>query len=132
MKDPNKVTKQLEKTTYVQYAEDAINSLDKNNKITSSKIRNILTLMNVLYEKVRLNTNAELSDDIYSSVQYVKMKLVYEESRKDGKGVKELLESSELIGHLNGIGRSREKLILVCRYTEALIAYHKYRFGEAN
>ena len=132
MKDLNNPTKELKKTTYVKDAEDAINSLDDRNKITSSKIRNILTLINVLYEKIRLDTDPELSEDIYSNVQYVKMKLVYEASRKDGRGVKELLEKSELIGHLNSVGRSREKLIIVCRYTESLIAYHKYRFGETN
>ena len=124
----------LEKTTYVAQAERVINGLEKNNnnKITSSKIRNILTLVNVLYEKVRLDANAELSEDMRSNVQYVKMKLVYEASREDGKGVKNLMYRSKLLEYLDAVGNSREQLILVCRYTEALIAYHKFRFGNTK
>lgn len=125
--------KKLDKKTYVDEAEKAIGNLPrkKNNnniKLTSNQIRNILSLINELYDMVRTNTESVLSDDVQSHVQYVKMKIIYAAGRDDT--VKDFIEKSSLISYLNGIDDSREDLILVCHYMEALVAYHRYNTDE--
>jgi len=128
--------KKLDKKTYVDEAEKAIEHLprDKRNpnkikiRLTSNQIRNILSLINELYDMVRTNTEKTLSDDVQSHVQYVKMKIIYAAGRDDT--VKDFIEKSSLISYLNGIDDSREDLILVCHYMEALVAYHRYNTDE--
>lgn len=73
---------------------------------------------------VRTNKNKVLSEDVQSHIQYVKMKIIYMAGRENS--VKVFIEKSLLVDYLNGIGDSRDELILVCHYMEALVAYHKY------
>ena len=126
--------KKLDKKTYVDEAEKVISELRRDNRnvnkirLTANQIRNLLSLINVLYDMVRTSTEKTLSDDVQSHVQYVKMKIIYAAGRDDT--VKDFIEKSSLISYLNGIGDSREDLILVCRYMEALVAYHRYNTDE--
>ena len=146
----------INKTTYVDDAEKIIHDLTKesiseqNSKmgprkkrtdeqgiISTSQIRNILSLVNELSDMVRNDRSEELSDDVISHIQYVKMRIIYNAGKADGNGskqgksnpVKRFVTESKLIEHLNDINGSREKLLLVCRYTEALVAYHKFYIG---
>ena len=124
--------KTLDKLTYVSQAEGVIDKLDKDkyNKIslTSNQIRNVLSLVNELYDMARMNSEPVLNEKIRSHAQYVKMRLVYAAGR-DNK-VKDLLKKSDLLNYLDAVGNSKEELILVCRYTEALVAYHKFYSDE--
>lgn len=124
--------KKLDKKTYVDTAEKVIGELpvkqNGNIEITTNQIRNILSLINELYDMVRTDTESVLSDDVQSHIQYVKMKIIYAAGRE--KTVKTFLEKSSLISYLNGIGDSRDDLILVCHYMEALVAYHKFNTKE--
>ncbi len=121
----------LDKLTYVSQAEEVINSLkDSKGRIalTTNKIRSLLSLVNELYGMARSNTSPQLSEAVKSHIQYVKMHLVYEAGRENT--VKDFLKKSGLLDYLDGIGSDREALMLVCRYTEALVAYHKFYSPE--
>lgn len=124
----------LDKIKYVKQAEDVISSLSRDRKrtdvisLTSNKIRNILSMINELYELSRMKTEEKMDESLQSHIQYVKMRIIYEAGRE--KTVKEFLNKSNLLNYIDDIGNSREKLILVCRYMEALVAYHKYQTAE--
>lgn len=126
-----KISDNLEELTYVKQAERVVSNLpNKNGKImpTTNKIRNMLTLIGELYNKARYAEGNKLDEEIQSHAQYVKMRLVYEAGRD--KDVKILLEESGLLGYLDKVGDSKKELIRLCRYMEALVAYHKYNTTE--
>lgn len=126
--------KKLDKKTYVDLAEKVIAELPRDNRdankiqLSTNQIRNVLSLINELYDMVRTDTEKVLSDDVQSHIQYVKMKIIYAAGRDNA--VKNFLEKSSLISYLNGIGDSRDDLILVCHYMEALVAYHRFNTNE--
>lgn len=123
---PPRKAEPLNKTDYVKQAENIIREhLEQSYKcITSNKIRNVLTLMNELYNMARVDSKPELDEKTLSHIQYVKMRLVYESGRDDT--VKSFINYSGLLSHLDSIKNNKEELFLVCRYTEALVAYHKF------
>ena len=122
--------KKLDKLTYVKRAEDVIQKLDRkpNGKmaLNINQIRNLLTMTNELYLKIQHDTSEKLDEDIQSHVQYIKMKFAYQAGRDGGKPVKDLLVKAELLEQLDAVGDSREYLLMVCHYMEALVAYHKF------
>lgn len=126
--------KKLDKKTYVDLAEKVIAELPRDNRdankiqLSTNQIRNVLSLINELYDMVRTDTEKVLSDDVQSHIQYVKMKIIYAAGKDNA--VKTFLEKSLLISYLNGIGDSRDDLILVCHYMEALVAYHRFNTNE--
>lgn len=130
---------ELTKTNYVDQAENVIKNLKKDFKgniiLTTSKIRNILTTTATIYDNVK-RSKGNLSTDEISDVQNLRMKLVYEYGRDEvGKrenGVRDFIDKSELIEEIKKIGDDREKLIIYCKYVEALVAYHRYFGGKDN
>ena len=126
--------KKIDKKTYVDEAEKVIGRLPRDSRdrnkisLSTNQIRNVLSLVNELYDMVRTNTEKILSDEVQSHIQYVKMKIIYAAGKDNF--VKNFLEESSLIRYLNGIGDSRDDLILVCHYMEALVAYHRYNTNE--
>ena len=124
--------KPLDKLTYVDQAEAVIGQLRKNEKsgviyLTTNKIRNLLSLITELYNMLD-RRSGEIDEKTQSHVQYVRMKIVYEAGRD--KDVKEFCEKSEILEHLKAVGKDSEKLLLVCHYMEALVAYHKFYTNE--
>lgn len=124
----------LDSKTYVKQAEDVIRSLgtdrEGNVRLTTSQIRNLLTLTNELYNAVQHDASETLSDEIISRTQYVKMRIAYNAGRD--RFVKEFVDKSNIMKYLDGVGGSRSELMLVCHYAEALVAYHKYYRGEKD
>lgn len=128
----------LDKKTYVKQAESVVGKLKRDKfkntiMVSYSQLRNILALINELYNAVLYNQNEILSDDIQSRTQYVKMKIAYAAGKasKDDKGaVKDFVELSGILDYLDMIGDSRERLMLVCHYMEAIVAYHKFKGGK--
>ncbi|WP_455527404.1 type III-A CRISPR-associated protein Csm2 [Huintestinicola sp.] len=126
--------KKIDKKTYVDLAEKVIAELPRDNRdankiqLSTNQIRNVLSLINELYDMVRTDTEKVLSDDVQSHIQYVKMKIIYAAGKDNA--VKTFLEKSLLISYLNGIDDSRDDLILVCHYMEALVAYHRFNTNE--
>ncbi len=144
MNDTEKVAvEKIDKINYVDTAEKVILSLNRKDAISTNQIRNILSLFAELFDMVRINTDELLSKEVISRIQYVKMRIVYavgkdidDPKNKWYKGnrntqgikppVKDFVDKSGLLNHLKDIGSSRDNLLLVCRYMEALVAYHKF------
>lgn len=106
---------------YVERAEQIIRKLNKENP-TTNQIRNILSMINQIYNDVVMTTEEHLSDTVQSQLRYLKVKIIYAAGRD--KKVKRFIEESQLIGHLDHIGTSRNRFILFSHYMEALVAYH--------
>jgi len=118
---------------YVQIAENNMLSLRIDEKrgfgkLTTSKIRNILTLVNEIYNEVVLLKKSELPDDIIDRIRHIKVRLAYEAGRE--KVVKEFVEKTALIEGLDEIKGDKAKFIRYAKYLEALVAYHRYHGGK--
>lgn len=127
--------KELNDLTYVKEAERVINGLKKdpekereNLKPTKNQIRNLLTLVNELYNKVRYSSEDQINAELQSKIQYVKMRMAYEGGRDDY--VRDFLKNSNLLTFLDSIGDSKKDLIRLCHYMEAMVAYHRYYTTE--
>lgn len=126
---------ELTKTNFADLAEKVIKGMVKTDKwgnpkiaLTTSKIRNLLSMSNVLYNNAKQVRNETLSEDILHDIQYLKMRFVYESGREPI--VKEFVESAGILKYIDKIGTSRESLLLFCSYMEALVAYHKFYGGK--
>jgi|APHig6443717817_1056837.scaffolds.fasta_scaffold04057_3 CRISPR-associated protein Csm2 len=116
----------LEKLTYVKQAESVMKKLTSNPKygLTTSKIRNILSMISEIYNDVVLEIGEKISVDLQERVQYIKMRIAYEAGRE--RAVKEFVQEAKIFDCIDDIKDSREKLIMFCNYMESLVAYHKY------
>ncbi len=125
----------IDKLNYVDKAEQVIKSLQKENrygekelKLTTSKIRNILSMVSEIYNDTVHSKEASLSTDMRSRVQYLKMRVAYEAGRD--RDVEEFVKKAQILEIINETGTSKENLILFCNYMEALVAYHKFLGGK--
>ena len=125
---------ELTKTNFADQAEKVIQSMIEDKKgnsrirLTTSKIRNLLAMTNVLYNHARQKKNEVLDEDLLRDIQYLKMRFAYESGREPD--VKAFVEKAEIMQHINRIGKSREKLLLFCNYIESLVAYHRFFGGK--
>lgn len=117
---------------YVEIAEQVIKKLheEKNKKgqtievVTTSKIRNLLSMTANIYNDV-VNTKSEhLSNEMIGRINYLKLRFVYEAGREPK--VKRLVETAQILQCLDAIKGSRSQYILFSRYMEALVAYRKF------
>lgn len=123
---------------YVAKAETVINSLrftDRNGKhhfgkFTTSKIRNILSLVNQIGSEVHnpVNTGTELGAELANKIRYIKVRLAYEAGREPD--VKKFLEKSGLLEVVDNIGSDKQRFVRFEKYLEALVAYHRYLGGK--
>ena len=129
----------LTEENYVAFAEEAILDLveksrtpqGKVNMVTTSKIRNLLSMTADIYNDVIASMEETLDADVTGRIAYLRVRFVYEVGR-DPKQVKNFVDSAQILDHLNDIGNSRKKYILFSRYMEALIAFHKYYGGRED
>lgn len=117
----------LKEEDYVTRAENVIKNLSKN-RLTTSQIRNILSMMNEIYNEVIMTNDDKLSESVQSKLRYLKVKIIYAAGRNSD--VKTFVEDSQIDQHLDHIGDSREKFILYSHYMEALVAYHRFYGGR--
>lgn len=96
--------------------------------LTTSKIRNLLSMTNALYNQALHVRGDALDEDIMHDIQYLKMRFAYESGREPA--VKELVNKAGIMKCLNEIGNSKDELLLFCNYMESLVAYHKYYGGN--
>ena len=97
-------------------------------KLTTSKIRNLLSMTNALYNQALHIRGDVLDEDIMHDIQYLKMRFAYESGRE--RAVKEFVDKAGIMKCLNEIGNSKDELLLFCNYMESLVAYHKYYGGN--
>lgn len=125
----------INKQNYVDEAERVIKGLIRTDKfgnskldLTTSKIRNILSMVSELYTDAQHSREDKLDADMVSRVQYLKMRIAYEAGRESS--VKDFVLAAGLLDYASEIGSSRQNLILFCNYMEALVAYHKFHGGR--
>ncbi|NCC79229.1 MAG: type III-A CRISPR-associated protein Csm2 [Clostridia bacterium] len=125
----------LNEQTYVNDAEEVIRSLITENrwggtelKLSTSKIRNLLSLISAIYNDVRQDFSETLSEEIQSRIRYLKVRFVYESGRE--QDVKEFVKKAKILEYLDEIEDSRKRFLAFAKYMEALVAYHKYHGGR--
>ena len=127
---------QLTKTNYVDEAEEVVKKLEKDKWgkpiLTTSKIRNILSMVSEIYNDVIHHSEEKLDDEVVERLQYLRMRFAYEAGRENGreKSVRDLMEKAKITEQIKAIGRDKEKCILFCKYMEAIVAYHKFYGGR--
>ena len=117
---------------YVDKAENVIKSLNRNTRdsrnpeaflLTTSKIRNLLSLTSTLFDESKVREYEELKDKI----AYLRVQFVYQSGREEA--VLDLVQKGKILPILKEIN-SRESLQRFCRYMEALVAYFKFYGGK--
>ena len=113
---------------YVDAAEAVMRQLAQyNKKITTSKIRNLLSLVTDIYNEENLRNEAQLRPESKTALTMLRIRVVYEAGRE--QTVKDFVKEAKLLEYIKGIGNEREKLIGFAHYMEALVAYHRYLIG---
>lgn len=116
---------------YVQAAETVMRDVvNQRPSITTSKIRNLLSLVTDIYNVENLRTEQTLLADSVSRLMMMRVRALYEAGRD--QATKNFIEKAKLLEYLKGIGNDREKLIRFAHYMEALVAYHRYYGGREN
>ena len=114
---------------YVDEAERVMRRLVANRtRITTSKIRNLLSLVTDIYNAENIRDDAQLLPESRNALTMMRIRTVYEAGRE--QTVKEFIEEAKILEYLKDIGTSREKLIHFAHYMEALVAYHRYLGGR--
>ena len=128
----------LNDATYVDQAEKVIldlkNQTDNRGKpvqmVTTSKIRNILSMAADIYDNAMQSNSNELNADVASRIEYLRVRMIYEAGRE--RTVKDFVEKSHLLDYCKMIGADKKRYIMFYRYLEALIAFHKFNGGKEN
>lgn len=126
-----------ENADYVKIAEQKMYSLGTPNvrytqkrnyrNLTTTKIRNILTLVNQLYNRIVL-LSGDLPESIVSDIRYLKIRLVYESGREPD--VMRFCKDTGIIDAIDFIGNSKPYFLRYAKYMEALVAYHRFYGGK--
>ena len=113
---------------YVDFAENLMRTNSRS--ITTSKLRNILSLLMDAYNIETLRIGDSIAQDSAVKLQMARIRLAYECGR-DFK-TKQFVEAANLLPWLKEIGNSRDKLLHYVHYLEALVAYHRFFGGREN
>ena len=117
---------------YVDAAEQVIAKMndrpDKQKAITSTKIRKLFGLFIDLYNEIKRSDNDTLTESQMQVLTSARVRIVYECGRE--KSVKEFVRDANLLEYLKSVGNSRQKLMKFYNYFEALVAYHRFYFGD--
>ena len=122
----------INEKNYVDNAEAAITRLSKKvNKqgreipmVTTSKIRNLLSMAADIYNQALDCKEDVLPDDITSRIDYLRVRFMYEAGRE--QGVKSLLEEADLLNIMKEIKGNKNNYILFYHYMESLVAFKRY------
>lgn len=126
---PPEIVPQKVPEDYVDQAEKVMRSLMTNGKtVTTSKIRNLLSLVTEIYNKENIRTNEKLQPENVVRLNLMRVRVAYECGRDDT--VKDFVAKTKLLEYLKGISTDRADLIRFAHYMEALVAYHRYFGGR--
>lgn len=129
---------------YVTRAEEAIAELKRieeqdrrKSVITTSKLRSLFSLFVETYNQVSRGDQNKLNQDQVNALNAAKVRIYYEIGRDDyynghmdSSSVGRFVQQSKLLAYLNDIGDDSDKLLRFYHYTEALVAFHRFYFGE--
>lgn len=126
---------------YVDEAERIMRALiSSGTTITTSKIRNLLSLVTDIYNDESIRTEDKLKPDSVVKLNLMRVRVAYEYGRDNGESVgkdkvypmKDFISQAHLREYLKGISTDRADLIRFAHYMEALVAFHRYLGGKEN
>lgn len=119
----------LNKTNFADQAELIMKDLsqDRKNRLTTSKIRNMLTLINKVGEESK-KRKGRLTNDELADIQYIKMRVAYDAGRD--RDVATFVKKASILELLSEINDDREALDVFYKYFESLVAYHRFFGGN--
>ncbi len=118
---------------YSDVAQNVIKTLSQPNKygriniISTSQLRNILTMSADIYNQV-VPLEKDLTDEINSRIEYLRVRCFYEAGRE--RLVKDFMKCSKIPEILREINGEKKNFILFNHYLEALVAFRKYYGGK--
>lgn len=129
---------------YVKRAEEAIAELERIENqdkrkvvITTSKLRSLFSLFTETFNEVTRGDQKKLDKDQLNDLNVARVRIYYEIGREDryngdmdSAPVGRFVQQSGLLAYLGDIGDSCDKLKQFYHYMEALVAFHRYYFGE--
>ena len=117
---------------YVEEAEKKIQEyttkVNRRSWITTTKLRNILSLLMDVYNVEKLRVDQTISEESHVKLQMARIRLAYECGRD--RITKDFVDHTNLLPWLKNAGKSREKVLNYIHYVEALVAYHRYYGGK--
>ena len=116
---------------YVDAAEAVMRSFMANKRITTTKIRNLLSLVIDIYNTESKRTEPELTLESRNALMMARIRIAYEMGRERDT-VGEFVKQAKLLEYIKDIGNDRKKLIDFAHYMEALVAYHRYLGGKES
>ena len=126
---PPEITPKKVPEDYVDEAERIMRSLmSQPKKVTTSKIRNLLSLVTDLYNTENIRTEEKLLPESIVKLNLMRVRVAYECGRDDT--VKSFVAQTNLLEYLKGISTDRADLIRFAHYMEALVAFHRYFGGK--
>lgn len=126
---PPEIVPQKVPEDYVDQAEAIMRDLMTNGKtVTTSKIRNLLSLVTEIYNAENIRTDEKLLPKSVTGLSLMRVRVAYECGRDDT--VKAFVAKTKLLEYLKGISTDRADLIRFAHYMEALVAYHRYFGGK--
>ena len=126
---PPEITPKKVPEEYVDEAERIMRSLmSQPKKVTTSKIRNLLSLVTDIYNTENIRTEEKLLPESIVKLNLMRVRVAYECGRDDT--VKSFVAQTNLLEYLKGISTDRADLIRFAHYMEALVAFHRYFGGK--
>lgn len=126
---PPEITPKKVPEDYVDEAERIMRSLmSQPKKVTTSKIRNLLSLVTDIYNTENIRTEETLLPESIVKLNLMRVRVAYECGRDDT--VKSFVAQTNLLEYLKGISTDRADLIRFAHYMEALVAFHRYFGGK--
>ena len=126
---PPEITPKKVPEDYVDEAERIMRSLmSQPKKVTTSKIRNLLSLVTDIYNTENIRTEEKLLPESIVKLNLMQVRVAYECGRDDT--VKRFVARTNLLEYLKGISTDRADLIRFAHYMEALVAFHRYFGGK--
>lgn len=128
---------QLNAHNYVDLADEVMKSMldyeraeKSKSRLTTTKIRSLLTLINRAEDLARLESGTELSEARIQDLLHAQVRFAYESGREES--VKRFLEQTQLLSFLKCVIQRGEKakFELFARYFESLVAYHRFHGGR--
>lgn len=121
---------------YVDKAEEIMEELcSSKKKITTSKIRKILSFVSDVYNIEMLRSDESLSEKSRTMLTRMRIRIAYEAGRNNkdkDKDTKEFILNAKLLNYIKHIEKTadRKEFMKFCEYMEALVAYHRYYGGK--
>lgn len=125
----------LDEKNYVDKAERVMGELaqkkggdGKPDMVTTSQIRNLLSMAADIYNEVMICAEERLGEDICGRIDYLKIRFLYAAGREPK--VKDFVEKAQVIECIGEIKGEKKNYLLFYRYMESLIAYHRFLGGR--